>query len=53
MDDSATMRRTIVKTFKRIGLEAVVVAEDGADAYAKLESKGGINFIITDGIYPI
>lgn len=52
VDDSATMRRIIVNTLKRIGHEDIVEAEDGADAYAKLETESGINFIITDWNMP-
>ena len=52
VDDSATMRRIIVNTLKRIGHEDIVEAEDGADAYAKLETEDGINFIITDWNMP-
>jgi len=52
VDDSATMRRIIVNTLKRIGIEDVIEAEDGAEAYVKLETEEGINFIITDGNMP-
>ena len=52
VDDSATMRRIIVNTLKRIGYEDIVEGEDGADAFAKLESESGINFIITDWNMP-
>jgi two-component system, chemotaxis family, chemotaxis protein CheY len=52
VDDSATMRRIIVNTLKRNGHEDIVEAEDGADAYAKLETEDGINFIITDWNMP-
>jgi two-component system, chemotaxis family, chemotaxis protein CheY len=52
VDDSATMRRIIVNTLKRIGYEDILEAEDGADAYAKLESESGVNFIITDWNMP-
>ena len=52
VDDSATMRRIIVNTLKRIGYDDVVEGEDGADAYAKLESESGINFILTDWNMP-
>ena len=52
VDDSATMRRIIVNTLKHIGYENVVEGEDGADAYAKLESESGISFIITDWNMP-
>ena len=52
VDDSATMRRIIVNTLNRIGINDVIEAEDGADAYAKLEIEDGINFIITDWNMP-
>jgi len=52
VDDSATMRRIIVNTLKRIGYTDIVEAVDGADAYAKLETENGINFIITDWNMP-
>jgi two-component system, chemotaxis family, chemotaxis protein CheY len=52
VDDSATMRRIIVNTLNRIGISDVIEAEDGADAYAKLEIEDGINFIITDWNMP-
>lgn len=52
VDDSATMRRIIVNTLKRNGHEDIVEAEDGADAYAKLETESGVNFIITDWNMP-
>lgn len=52
VDDSATMRRIIVNTLKRIGYEDLIEAEDGVDAYAKLESEAGINFIVTDWNMP-
>jgi two-component system chemotaxis response regulator CheY len=46
------MRRIIINTLKRIGYEDIVEAEDGADAYAKLETESGINFIVTDWNMP-
>ena len=52
VDDSVTMRRIIINTLKRIGHEEIIEAEDGADAFAKLETEGGINFIITDWNMP-
>lgn len=52
VDDSSTMRRIILNTLKRIGHEDVIEAEDGADAYAKLEVEEGIEFIITDWNMP-
>jgi len=48
VDDSVTMRRIIINTLSRIGYNETVEAEDGADAYATLESEDSINFIITD-----
>ena len=41
-----------INTLKRIGHEDIIEAEDGADAYAKLETESGINFIITDWNMP-
>ena len=52
VDDSATMRRIIVNTLKRIGYNDIIEAEDGVDALAKLESEGEINFIVTDWNMP-
>ncbi|MBW7995056.1 MAG: response regulator [Candidatus Glassbacteria bacterium] len=52
VDDSATMRRIIINTLKRNRQEEIVEAEDGADAYAKLETESGIDFIITDWNMP-
>ena len=48
VDDSATMRRIIINTLSRIGYNKTVEAEDGADAYATLESEDSIDFIITN-----
>ena len=52
VDDSVTMRRIIINTLKHIHYEDIIEAEDGADAYAKLETESGINFIITDWNMP-
>ena len=52
VDDSVTMRRIIINTLKRIHYEDIIEAEDGADAYAKLETESGIDFIITDWNMP-
>lgn len=46
------MRRIIINTLKRNRQEEIVEAEDGADAYAKLETESGIDFIITDWNMP-
>lgn len=51
VDDSATMRRILKNTLSRAGYTDVVEAEDGVDAWAKLQA-GGFNFIITDWNMP-
>jgi two-component system chemotaxis response regulator CheY len=51
VDDSATMRRILKNTLSRAGYTDVVEAEDGVDAWAKLQT-GGFNFIITDWNMP-
>jgi len=51
VDDSATMRRILKNTLSRAGYTDVVEAEDGVDAWSKLQS-GGFNFIITDWNMP-
>ena len=51
VDDSATMRRILKNTLSRAGYTDVVEAEDGVDAWSKLQS-GEFNFIITDWNMP-
>ncbi|MCK5119800.1 MAG: response regulator [Candidatus Latescibacteria bacterium] len=51
VDDSATMRRILKNTLSRAGYTDVVEADDGVDAWAKLQA-GGFNFIITDWNMP-
>ncbi|MCK5527276.1 MAG: response regulator [Candidatus Latescibacteria bacterium] len=51
VDDSATMRRILKNTLSRGGYTDVVEADDGVDAWAKLQA-GGFNFIITDWNMP-
>ncbi len=51
VDDSATMRRIVINSLKRIGVEDVVEAADGKDALAKMYSEN-ISFIITDWNMP-
>ncbi len=51
VDDSATMRRIVVNSLKRIGVSTIIEAEDGKDALAKMYSES-INFIITDWNMP-
>jgi len=51
VDDSATMRRIIINTLKRLGYNDVVEATDGRDAIAKLKVEP-ISFVITDWNMP-
>jgi two-component system chemotaxis response regulator CheY len=52
VDDSVTMRRIVVNTLKNLGYDEIVEAEDGKDAFEKLQSTPGINFVITDWNMP-
>jgi len=51
VDDSATMRRIIINTLKRLGYTNIVEATDGRDAIAKLKVEA-ISFVITDWNMP-
>ena len=51
VDDFSTMRRIIKNLLKQIGYVNVDEAEDGADAYSKIEN-GGYGFIISDWNMP-
>src|SRR3972149_1441352 len=51
VEDSATMRRIIRNTLKRVGYEDVIEAENGQMALAKLATDK-IDFIITDWSMP-
>jgi len=51
VDDSATMRRILVNTLKKLGFNNLVEATDGKDALAKMYSET-VNFIITDWNMP-
>jgi two-component system chemotaxis response regulator CheY len=51
VEDSATMRRIIRNTLKRLGYEDVVEAENGQMALAKLATDK-IDFVITDWSMP-
>lgn len=53
VDDSVTMRRIVVNTLKTIGYTHYVEAEDGKDAWDKLNTDVGINFVITDWNMPV
>lgn len=51
VEDSATMRRIIKNTLKRLGYEDVVEAENGQVALAKLATDK-VDFVITDWSMP-
>jgi len=51
VDDSATMRRILKSTLSRAGYRDVEEAEDGVEAWTKLQS-GEFNFIVTDWNMP-
>lgn len=51
VEDSATMRRIIKNTLKRLGYEDVIEAENGQIALAKLAADK-IDFVITDWSMP-
>ncbi len=51
VEDSATMRRIIKNTLKRLGYEDVIEAENGQMALAKLATDK-VDFIITDWSMP-
>jgi len=50
VDDSATMRRIVVNSLKRIGYDECVEAGDGAEALEAFD--GSIGFVITDWNMP-
>jgi two-component system chemotaxis response regulator CheY len=51
VEDSATMRRIIKNTLKRLGYEDVIEAENGQVALAKLTTDK-VDFVITDWSMP-
>lgn len=51
VDDSPTMRRIVINALKTFGFEEVVEAEDGQDAYTKLQAEK-VDFVITDWNMP-
>ena len=51
VEDSATMRRIIRNTLKRVGYDDVVEAENGQMALSKLATEA-IDFVITDWSMP-
>ncbi|HDI00505.1 MAG: two-component system response regulator [Candidatus Latescibacterota bacterium] len=52
VDDSVTMRRILINILRMVGFDRVVEAEDGVDAWAKLQSEGDIGLILTDWNMP-
>ena len=50
VDDSATMRRIVVNSLRRIGYENSVEAADGAEALSNFDSS--VDFVITDWNMP-
>ncbi len=52
VDDFSTMRRIIKNILKQLGYENVEEAENGADAYEKLDAEK-FDFIITDWNMPV
>ena len=53
VDDSPTMRRIVFNTLKRLGYDSIEEAEHGAEAFEKLKSIEGINFLVTDWNMPV
>lgn len=53
VDDFSTMRRIVKNILKQIGYENVTEAENGADAFAKLEASGDFQFVVTDWNMPV
>ncbi len=51
VDDFSTMRRILKNILKQLGYENIEEAEDGAQAFNKLQS-GGADFIVTDWNMP-
>ncbi|HRE57221.1 MAG TPA: response regulator [Candidatus Kapabacteria bacterium] len=51
VDDSPTMRRIVINALASFGYDSVVEAEDGQDAFTKLQSNP-VEFIITDWNMP-
>jgi two-component system, chemotaxis family, chemotaxis protein CheY len=52
VDDSATMRRILMNTLKKIGHDQFVEAENGEQALQKFK-EGGVDVIITDWNMPV
>ena len=52
VDDFSTMRRILKNILKQLGFENVEEAENGLDAYEKLDG-GSFDFVITDWNMPV
>ena len=50
VDDSATMRRIVVNSLRRIGFDTSIEASDGAEALERFDES--IDFVITDWNMP-
>ena len=48
VDDFSTMRRIVKNILKQLGFERMEEAEDGQQAYNKLTSEGGFQFVVSD-----
>lgn len=51
VDDFSTMRRIVKNLLRQLGYENIEEAEDGAQAYSKLQS-GGFGFVVSDWNMP-
>ncbi|RMG27757.1 MAG: response regulator [Methanobacteriota archaeon] len=51
VDDSPTMRRIVINSLRQLGYNDFIEAEDGQDAWAKLNVED-VDFIITDWNMP-
>jgi two-component system chemotaxis response regulator CheY len=52
VDDFATMRRIVKNILQQLGYTNVDEAEDGAQAFEKIQA-GGVDFVITDWNMPV
>jgi len=52
VDDFATMRRIVKNILQQLGYTNVEEAEDGAQAFEKVQA-GGVEFVITDWNMPV
>lgn len=52
VDDSSTMRRIVTNTLARLNYKEVVQAEDGLDAWNKLQQMDTVSAILTDWNMP-